>query len=72
MFNINSGQGWKLNFDSTHHWARAFNKCNKKSNICTCPFIVLKLAWASGIFGKCRFRVSLCRGARKKGNFLKR
>ena len=30
-------QGWKLNFDSTCHWAGAFNKCNKKVKICTHP-----------------------------------
>ena len=40
-------QGWKLNFDSTRHWASAFNKCNKSLGFVLAQ-VVLTLAWASG------------------------
>ena len=48
-------QGWKLNFDSTGHRASAFNKCNKKPRIFTCPssFDTRLGKWASANFQPC-------------------
>ena len=40
----------------TRHWASAFNKCNKKSRICTCPssFDTRLGKWVSANYKPCR------------------